>query len=138
MDRFRRLLDSPTLWQKLLPALGVILLLALLVNSCAVNRTKTTASTAKQQSGQAKRRSTVAVGGAVAVNQKVNRIVRCVLNRNLSPREHARCLNLTLPPAQRGLPGIVGQPGKTGPQGIPGQRGPRGPEGEPGAVGKPS
>ena len=139
MDRFRHWLDSPTLWQKLLPALGVILLLALLLNSCAVKKTKTTAGSAKSQSTKAQRRSTGAAVGTAVVNAKLNRALRCILRGG---NQAARCLNLTLPPAQRGLPGIKGQQGVQGPRGLPGigrpgrpgRQGARGPRGIPGVT----
>jgi len=135
MDRFRRMLDSPTLWQKLLPTLGVILLLALLVNSCAVNRTKTTAQTGKTkatqaqvQSGRANRKSNTAL--AVATRQG-----KCILNSK-SQEAFFRCINLSLPTPQKGKNGQAGQAGPKGPVGKRGPTGPKGDTGDRGAVGK--
>jgi len=109
--------------------------MALLVASCQSNKSQSTAKSAKTESQTAKKRSNVAVGGAVAVNAKVNRVITCVLDRKRTAVERARCLNLQLPPTQRGAAGLAGQPGRPGPQGIPGQRGPQGPQGEPGPQG---
>lgn len=117
---------------------GLLIGVGLFIGALNTGHTENKADKAQTQGKKAERKAKVATGGVVGVNAKVNRIVRCVLNRKLSSAEHARCLNLTLPPAQRGLPGIVGQPGKTGPQGVPGVRGPvgrRGPKGDPGPLG---
>lgn len=72
----------------------------------------------------------------IKTDARLNRTLRCLLRRdNLT-----RCLNITLPPAQRGLPGLAGQPGRQGPRGLPGVQGPRGrrgPRGIPGASPEP-
>jgi hypothetical protein len=63
---------------------------------------------------------------------------RCLLRKGLTPQARAKCINLTLPVAQRGLPGLAGQqgrPGAVGNQGLPGVRGPAGPAGPRGSPG---
>jgi collagen triple helix repeat protein len=131
-----RFIDSPTLWQKLLPAAGIVLLLAIFINSCAVRDAKDTGTKAQKKSTTANKKATQSKAGTAVVNAKVNRVIRCLLRR----KDKARCLNITLPPAQRGLPGLAGKPGQRGPQGLPGTRGPQGPKGDkgiPGAKGDP-
>lgn len=132
----RRILDSPTLWQKLLPLLGVVLLLGLLVNSLATHSTKQTADKAAPKKSLKKTDATAKKANARAGEAQLqgDRIAKCFLNVH-QEEALARCLNFTLRQPQPGRTGQAGQPGKPGVAGTRGARGPRGPKGSQGAQG---
>lgn len=137
---FRRLLESPTLWQKLLPLLGTVILAGLLVTSCTTRTTKDTAEKAAPKSDLRKtdRKAAVAQANASLTRNRLAKMGRCLLRKGLTNEQRAKCIHLTLPISQRALPGLAGKPGGRGPQGLPGigRPGPRGPRGIPGATPK--
>ena len=113
---------------------GLLIAIALLIGALNTGHTDKKATQAKTQSGQAKRRSTAAAAGTLVLRDRLAKMGRCLLRKGLTTQERAKCINLTLPAAQRGLPGLAGQqgrPGATGRQGLPGVRGPAGPKGDP-------
>src|SRR6185503_16349850 len=69
--------------------IGLLIGIGLLLGAINAGKTNNKASSAKVQSGQAKKRSNVAVGGAIAVNQKVNRVITCVLDRKRTAAQRA-------------------------------------------------
>ena len=117
---------------------GLLIAIALLIGALNTGHTDKKATQAKTQSGQAKRRSTAAAAGTLVLRDRLAKMGRCLLRKGLTTQERAKCINLTLPVAQRGLPGLAGQqgrPGATGRQGLPGVRGPAGPKGDRGPLG---
>src|SRR3954454_889564 len=110
----------------------------LLIGALNTGHTDRKADSAKKESATAKRRSTGAAAGTVILRNRLSKMGRCLLRKGLTPQARAQCINLTLPVAQRGLPGLAGQqgrPGASGKQGLPGVRGPRGPTGPRGPLG---
>jgi hypothetical protein len=120
---------------------ALVIAAALLVGALNTGHTDKKADTAKSQSATAKKRSTGAVAGTLILRNRLALMGRCLLRKGLTPQARAKCINLTLPVAQRGLPGLAGQqgrPGAVGKQGLPGVRGPTGPagpRGKPGPLG---
>ena len=118
---------------------GLLIAVALLVGALNTGHTDKKATQAKTQSGKAQRRSTAAAAGTLVLRDRLAQMGRCLLRKGLTSQQRAKCINLTLPVAQRGLPGLAGQqgrPGAAGRQGLPGVRGPRGLPGKPGAKGE--
>jgi hypothetical protein len=118
---------------------GLLIALALFIGALNTGHTDKKADKAKQESATAKKRSTGAAAGTLILRNRLALMGRCLLRKGLTPQARAKCINLTLPVAQRGLPGLAGQqgrPGAVGRQGLPGVRGPRGLPGRPGAKGR--
>lgn len=133
--RLRQILDSPTLWRKLLPLLGVLALVGLFVNSLATRSTKETADKAAPKTSLKRTDVTAkrATAKAEEAQDQGDGIAKCFLNVRSDVRL-ARCLNLTLRQPQ---PGPTGQAGQRGQRGVAGLRGPRGPRGIAGVSPKP-
>jgi hypothetical protein len=117
---------------------GLLIALALFIGALNTGHTDKKADKAKQESATAKKRSTGAAAGTLILRNRLALMGRCLLRKGLTPQARAKCINLTLPVAQRGLPGLAGQqgrPGAVGKQGLPGVRGPAGPQGPRGPLG---